>query len=123
MPDSVEPTIVKPGGASNGWVVVFAVWLVLVGVVYVTTDFGLPATVAGMAGLYMVYRGVRAIWQAVASRSIEQEAIGSLGGRSDPVSIEGTAHAADETLQAPMTGTESVAYRVTVEEYVPESQE
>lgn len=112
-------TLVRPGGVGHGWMVVFAVWLVLVAVAYVVTDFELPAVVTGMAGLYFVFRGLRAVWKAVAARSVDEAAIGSLGGHAGAVSIAGTATAADEPVVAPLTGTDCVAYRVTVTEERP----
>lgn len=119
----MEQTLIKPGGANENWPVVFVAWAVLVGVVYLATDFSLLVTAVGMAGVYAVYRGVRAVWQSVASRSVERKAIGSLGGHVGPVAIEGTASPADEPVTAPMTGTESVAYRVQVFQYEPETGE
>lgn len=110
----MEQTLAQSGEDSKAWWAVYAGAAVLVGVVYVTTDFGLPATVAGVAGLLFVLFGLRSIRQAVASRSVEREAIGSLGGRAGAVEIEGTASPAGESVTAPMTGTECVAYRVEV---------
>ena len=110
----MEQTLVRPGGVNEGWKSVFAVWAVLVGVVYVVTDFGLVASVLGMAGLYFVFGGVGSVWQALDSRSVERTAIGSLGGQSEAVQIVGAASPADESVTAPMTGTECVAYRIEV---------
>lgn len=100
----MEQTLVKPGSANENWRVVFVAWVVLVGVVYVATDFGLLGTVVGMAGLYFVYRGGGCgRWQSLASRPVERKAIGSLGDHVGPVEIEGTASPADEPVTAPMT--------------------
>lgn len=119
----MEQTLIRPGGADESWVVVFGAWVVLVGVVYVATDFGLAGTAVGTAGLYFVYRGVRALWQSLASRSIARDALGSLGDHVGPVEIEGTAEPVDEPLTAPMTGSDCVAYRVTVRQYEPSNEE
>lgn len=113
----MEQTLLKPGGVGGDWKVIFVVWLVLVGIVFVVTDFGLPGIVVGMGGLYFVYRGVMAVRQALASRSVEREPIGSLADRAGAVEVEGTAKPAEETVTAPLTGTESVAYRVQVFQY------
>lgn len=119
----MEQTLAQSGEESKAWWVVYAGAAVLVGVVYVTTDFGLPATVAGVAGLLFVLFGLRSMWQALASRSVERDVIGSLGSRASPVEIEGTARPADEPVVAPMTGTETVAYRVEVLQDEPTREE
>lgn len=94
--------------------------IALVGVVQFTTDFGLWGTVAGVAGLAFLVGGLRSVWLTIASRSVEQEAIGSIGDSSVAVQIEGTAEAAEEPITAPLTGTESVAYQVYVTRWKPE---
>lgn len=110
---------------NDGWnakgLLVLAGLIAVVAVVQFTTDYGLLGTSAGVAGLLFLGLGLRSSWQAIQSKSVEQEAIGSLSGRSVAVQIEGTAEAADEPITAPMTGTESVAYRVYVARWKPES--
>lgn len=117
----MESTVVRAGGWDRRWVGVYAGLFVLVGVVHTTTDFGLLATLAGVAGLFFLLVGARSAWQALGSRSLERGPIGSLGNHAGAVEIDGTARLADETVTAPMTGTESVAYRVEVERWQPTS--
>lgn len=117
----MESSVVKAGGWDRKWIGVYVGFAVLVGVVYVTTDVGLWATLAGVAGLFFLLLGVRSTWQAVAARSLDRSAIGTLGGQAGAVEIDGTARPADEPVTAPMTGTESVAYRVEVERWKPTS--
>ncbi len=117
----MESTVVRAGGWDRRWVGVYAGLIVLAGVVYATSDYGLPATLAGVGGLFFLLLGVRSVWQALASRSLDRSPIGSLGGQAGAVEIDGTARPADEPVTGPMTGTESVAYRVEVERWEPTS--
>ena len=74
---------------------------------------------SGVAGLFFLYHGIRAVGRAVSSTSVERATIGSLDGRRETVQILGSAKAVNEPFVAPMTGTDCVAWDVRVKEYNP----
>lgn len=115
----MEPALVRTGGWDRTWLAVYAGLFAVVVVVSLATDFDFWGTLAGVAGLFFLLLGLRSLRLAVSSRSVEQEAIGSLGGYAGAVEVEGTARPADGPVAAPLTGTESVAYRVEVARWKP----
>lgn len=102
----MEQTLVKPGSANENWRVVFVAWVVLVGVVYVATDFGLLGTVVGMAGPYFVYRGVRAVAVAgvqagrTESHRVARGPRRSCGDRGDRQPRRRTGHGPDDGTES-----------------------
>lgn len=116
----MDATLMRSDDTDRRWWILYASLAVLAGVIYTTSGVGLPASVAGVAGLLFLVLGIRSIWQLVAAGSVEQVDVGGLAARAGPVSIEGTARPAGEPVTAPMTGTESVAYRVEVLQHEPD---
>lgn len=99
--------------------VITAGMVVLAGAVYVGTPYDWPETAAGAAGLLFLVAGLRSVRQWVSTRGVRQASIGDLEGYAGAVAVEGTVRDADETVTAPMTGTECTAYLVAVSEYHP----
>jgi hypothetical protein len=123
----MSQTIVSPGatgwGAKQWLLVAVALFGVLVvgAVVAVVTPLGLLAAILATAGSLFTLLGLLKVRKAFAVRSVEVEAIGSLEGQDGVVAVEGTARAAEETVTAPLTGEECVAYRVNVIRSTPTS--
>lgn len=116
----MEQTLVNIGRVNEHWKRWIVVWLVLVTVVTVLTEFGFLGTLTGTAGIFFVIHGIQALWRSVSSRSVERTAIGSLAGRRQAVQIVGRAGVDDEPLTAPLTDTDCVAYRIQVLENKPD---
>lgn len=109
----MERTLIEPGGDER-WGPEPVVAVVLIAVVYLATDVGVLVASLGTLGLLLAYGGVRSTWHLVASRSVTREPIGSLGPGDGAVEVGGTARPADGTVTAPLSGAESIAYRVEV---------
>lgn len=123
----MSQTIVSPGatgwGAKQWLLVVVALFGVVVvgGVVAVVTPFGLVGATALVGGVLFTLLGLRKLRKAFSVRSVEVEPVGTLGGTDGVVAVEGTARAAEETVETPLTGEECVAYRVNVVRSTPTS--
>ena len=115
----MNQTMANVGQVSGNWKRWVLVWILAALGIWVASDFGLVGTLFGTAGLFFAFWGVRALLRAVSSRSVEETALGSLGGQSAAVQLVGDARPVDEPLVAPLTGTECVAYTVQVREYRP----
>lgn len=115
----MNQTMANVGNVNDNWKRWVLVWVLFSLVVWTATDFGLLGTLFGTAGLSFAFWGVRSLFRAVSSRSVEETAVGSLGGQSAAVQLVGDARPVDESLTAPLTGTECVAYQVQVREYRP----
>jgi hypothetical protein len=123
----MSQTIVSPGATGWGakqWLLVavalFGV-LVVAGVVAAVTPFGLVGATALVGGVLFTLLGLLKLRKAFSVRSVEVEPAGSLGSGDGVVAVEGTARAAEETVTAPLTGEECVAYRVNVIRSTPTS--
>jgi hypothetical protein len=114
--------IANVGEVSPHWKKYVVVWLLAVVVVSVAAGLGLWGTLFGMAGLTFAFWGVRSLWRFVGARSVEEVAVGTLGGRDAAVELEGQVRAVDEPLVAPLSGEECVAYKVEVAENRPRKQ-
>ncbi|MFC6974920.1 hypothetical protein ACFQL1_09880 [Halomicroarcula sp. GCM10025709] len=119
----MDQMLANTGNVNDDWKRWVVVWLLAVVGVSVVTDFGFWGTLVGTAGLWFVFWGLQAVFRAITSRSVEETAVGSLGGRSAPVELVGDARPVEEPLTAPLTDTECVAYQVQVMEYYPSGNE
>jgi hypothetical protein len=99
-----------------------AIWLLSTVVISVVTGLFFVGTLFGTAGLIFAFWGGRSLWRVMSARSVENVDIGSLGGRHEAVEFDGRARPADETLTAPLSGEECIAYQVTVEQETPSSR-
>jgi hypothetical protein len=104
------------GNVSDNWKKYVLIWILTVLGVSLATSLGFWGTLFGTVGLTFGFWGVRSLWRAVAARSVEQVAVGSLGGRHEAVELEGRARPVDEPLTAPLSGEECIAYLVEVSE-------
>lgn len=119
----MERQSLNPGGNRDGWLKRFAVWVGLVAVVVIATEYPPLAVVGIMAGLYFVFRGVQNIYVWFGARSIDEVPIGSLGTTTGAVTVAGTVRPAGESTTAPMSEEATIAYRSNVREYRPQSGE
>lgn len=69
-----------------------------------------PALIIGGIGLFLVAAGLREAYFAVRLWRIRPVPIGELGRASGTVTVAGEAERIDETLRAPLTGTECLGY-------------
>lgn len=109
----------KPGAEWGPWKRYLLGALVLAAVIALATPFGGLSSIFVVAGLFLIWSGVRSLRQWRALSGMETKAVGSLHGDDDMVAIEGTVAAADGSVTAPISETETVAYRVEVERYTP----
>lgn len=104
----------SPGATWGPWKKWVLGWLILTAVVALATPLEGPSSALVLAGLAATLMGLRKVRKAIAAGSVERKQIGSLADYDGAVAVEGTARAAGETVTAPLTETESVAYRVKV---------
>ena len=73
-------------------------------------DLLVPMLISGGIGLFLVGAGLREAYLAVRLWRIRPVPIGELDGASGTVSVVGTVEPIDETVRAPLTGTECLGY-------------
>lgn len=115
--------MVNIGDVNDNWKRWAVAWFALVVGVSVATDFGFWGSLSGVAGLSFVYWGLRSLGRAFSSRSVEETSIGMLGGQREAVQLVGDAKPVGDTVTAPLTGEDCIAYQVQVLEYNPTSND
>ena len=119
----MEQTMVNIGEHNEHWKRWVVVWLVVVATVALASPLGFLTTLTGTAGLFFVYHGIRAVGRSLSSRSVERTTIGSLDGRREAIQIVGDAQPVTDSLTAPLTDTDCVAWEIRVKEFSPSKDE